>query len=465
MHDESRISSLDQEDQPRLLRLREVLERVFRRRTVSVRTWVEEAWMLLGGPACAGAAEDLDDAEAFFNLLEEMDEGGTLDTAAFQARIETLFANPDATADDSVQVMSIHKAKGLEFDTVIVPGLGRKPRSDDSRLMLWLERPRFEENPDLLLAPIQAVGSDQDRTYNYLKGVEARKTEHETGRLLYVAATRARSELHLLGHTRWKEKDGRLELSLPESSSLLRRMWAAAEPSFKQAAEDFRPPAQVEESSPKREPRRLQRLASHWSMPVPDPAVEVIGNQPEVEEAHVSFDWVGSTLRHVGTVVHQALQRIGEDGLSAWGPERVGQSRTAFRSALASLGVPEHELEDAVSRVERAIQGTISDERGRWILQSDRAGSACEYAMCGFIAGHFVSARVDRTFVDADGVRWIVDYKTSFHEGSGLEGFLDNELARYRDQLTTYRTLFGLMDNCPVRAGLYFPLLSAWRGL
>lgn len=143
----------------------------------------------------------------------------------------------------------------------------------------------------------------------------------------------------------------------------------------------------------------------------------------------------------------------------------MGQSRTAFRSALASLGVPELDLEDAVSRVERAIRSTISDERGRWILQSDRAGSACEYALAGLIAGRVVSARVDRTFVDADGVRWIVDYKTSFHEGSGLEGFLDNELARYRDQLTTYRTIFGLMDNCVVRAGLYFPLLSAWREL
>jgi ATP-dependent exoDNAse (exonuclease V) beta subunit len=70
---------------------------------------------------------------------------------------------------------------------------------------------------------------------------------------------------------------------------------------------------------------------------------------------------------------------------------------------------------------------------------------------------------IDRTFVDADGVRWIVDYKTSRHEGAGLEEFLDREQERYRPQLERYAALMRKLGPEPVRLGLYFPLLEAWR--
>jgi hypothetical protein len=73
-----------------------------------------------------------------------------------------------------------------------------------------------------------------------------------------------------------------------------------------------------------------------------------------------------------------------------------------------------------------------------------------------------VNGRLDRTFVDRRGTRWIVDYKTSAHEGAGLEGFLDNECERYRPQLERYRQLFAGLEDRPIQAGLYFPLLQRW---
>lgn len=229
--------------------------------------------------------------------------------------------------------MSIHKAKGLEFDTVIVTGLGRKPRGDDSRLMLWLERLRFLEQPDLLLAPIHATGGAEDTIYNYLKGIDARKGEYEAGRLLYVAATRAKKELHLLGHTTWKDKDGAVRLNLPESTSLLRRMWTVAELLFQQAIPGFAPLPGAEKSAPERVPQTLERLAVGWSLPNPPPTglIPKSGERTD-EEKPVSFYWVGNTLRHVGTVVHEMWQRIGLDGLTAWPAENVRTRRPAFRS-------------------------------------------------------------------------------------------------------------------------------------
>ena len=72
-----------------------------------------------------------------------------------------------------------------------------------------------------------------------------------------------------------------------------------------------------------------------------------------------------------------------------------------------------------------------------------------------------VSVVVDRTFVDDDGRRWIVDYKTSSHEGAGLDAFLDRERERYAAQLATYARLMG--GERPARLGLYFPLVAGWR--
>jgi hypothetical protein len=59
----------------------------------------------------------------------------------------------------------------------------------------------------------------------------------------------------------------------------------------------------------------------------------------------------------------------------------------------------------------------------------------------------------------------VIDYKTSRHEGGGLEQFLAEELERYRPQLETYVGLAGALGPQPVRAALYFPLLQAWREL
>jgi hypothetical protein len=319
--------------------------------------------LALGGPACAAAPADRDNAEAFFELLEEMDDGGRLDTTALTNRIEDLHANPDPDADDSLQIMSIHKAKGLEFDVVIVPGLGRKPRTDEARLMLWLERPRLRGEADLLMAPIHASGADHDRTYDYLKLIDARKSEYEAGRLLYVAATRAKSELHLLGHTSFVAENGVVELKDPESGSLLRRMWGIARPIFEAAAPPMPAPDALVEAT--RRPQAIQRLVGDWSLPALPASVAIPHLALALAETGgdqvVSFRWVGDTLRHVGTVIHQMLRRIAGDGVAAWDADCIEQQKAAYRAALMELGVPGSELTDAAERVAAALRvgGTI----------------------------------------------------------------------------------------------------------
>jgi ATP-dependent exoDNAse (exonuclease V) beta subunit len=77
--------------------------------------------------------------------------------------------------------------------------------------------------------------------------------------------------------------------------------------------------------------------------------------------------------------------------------------------------------------------------------------------------GKLVDIVIDRTFVDEQGVRWIVDYKTGMHEGGDLQAFLDSEQARYREQLERYAALLRQTGAQPIRVALYFPLLRGWR--
>ena len=99
--------------------------------------------------------------------------------------------------------MTIHKAKGLGFEIVIVPGLERSTQVDTQPLLHWIEQTRLvgaaeEEEREFVVAPIGRNGEPGD-IYRWIAKQHARREDEEAKRLLYVAATRASEELHLLG--------------------------------------------------------------------------------------------------------------------------------------------------------------------------------------------------------------------------------------------------------------------------
>ncbi len=414
-----------------------------------LRDWVEGVWFRLGGPACVENETALEDAAAYFDLLEELAEGSDLsDFEWFREQVNALFAQPDARAGDRLQLMTIHKAKGLEFDTVILPGLGAIPRPEEQRLLLWLE-----QSGALLLAPISEAGQQPDPIYTYLLHVEERKMECETARLLYVATTRARNRLHLLGTVKAKE-DG--SIAEPPSKSLLKLLWRSV-------AQVFTNLSRAEVAGEERAVRSIRRVTTGWKTPPPPDAVEWTRQEIEtIEISPVPFEWVSQSARYAGTALHGLMQRIAREGLEAWDENAVRSRRGLYQSVLANLGVPPGELTEAAERVETALLRTLRDPKGRWILDRHSEGE-CELPITGLVGGKLLETVIDRTFVDENGVRWIIDYKTGSHEGGGLETFLDNEQERYRDQLERYARLMVQRDSRPIRLALYFPLLGGWR--
>jgi ATP-dependent exoDNAse (exonuclease V) beta subunit len=460
------VDTLSADGRARLIRVRETLRHAFaQRRRESLRAWIEGAWLALGGPATAQEEADLGDAQACLALLDSLERGGELlDFAELDEHIARLFALPDAGADERLQVMTMHKAKGLEFDTVILPGLGGNSRSEAARLLRWLERPRAHGGADLLLAPIRRRGGEPDPVYDYLGLLERSRVEHETGRLLYVAATRARMRLHLLGHAPVTDGGPR-----PAPRSLLHKLWPVVRTQFEAgaAASAAQPPEPAAAPAPRPVPATLlRRLASDWKLPPPlAPARAAPGRIPFATEGlleEVEFSWASESARHVGTVVHRALQRIGEDALAGWDAQTIAARAPLFSTELRSLGVPDALLDTMLERVLQALRRSLDGARARWVLGA-RDQAACELRLTGVLDGATVDVVLDRTFVDEQGARWIVDYKTGTHAGGSLEAFLDREQERYRDQLERYARIAHALDGRPVRLALYFPLLGAWR--
>ena len=417
---------------------------------VSLRDWVEGTWLALGGPACIRDETGLEDAAAYFDLIEGLEDGADLeDFGGFREQVSQLFAQPDSKADGCLQLMTIHKAKGLEFDTVLLPGLEMTSRRDDPPLLLWQE-----QAGDLLLAPISEAGKPNDRIYDYLWTLEQQKAKNENVRLLYVAATRARRLLHLLGCVRMDEHSG--QFATPASSSFLGSLWPAM-------AGRFVPETEQQPKPTESKIRQIHRVPAGWQIPAPRPSVTWRRADVEpMEVPEIAFDWVGDTLRHVGTALHAYMQRIACDGLENWNAARVRAHRSGFQAVLGHLGVPPTELQAATADVENGVLEVLRDPRGRWVLER-HTEAQCEYAITGLIEGKFCQAVIDRTFVDDEGVRWIIDYKTSSHEGGDVEAFLDNEKMRYQPKLERYARLLAQEEERPIRLALYFPLLNGWR--
>jgi ATP-dependent exoDNAse (exonuclease V) beta subunit len=421
---------------------------------VGLRRLVEGCWLSLGGPACCGGS-GLDDAARVFDLLAGLDVGGDLlSLASLEEGLEQLYAAPDAGADGRLQVMTMHKAKGLEFDTVILPGLGRAPARGEPALLRWLEYPGC----GLLLAPIAPRDGSSDPVYDAIGRLENDKEALETVRLLYVAATRARHRLHLLGHA--ETVPGGPPRPVP--GALLAKLWPALAASFSEQRSSLAPGALA--AGIGENPPRLRRLTLDRQFPAPAPAPLPPGigeGAPAPGERAVLKDLLGlpnQAARYAGTVLHRLLERVGRDGIKNWSRSRVAGLRVEVEQRLMREGVPRGEVELWSDHVLQGLDLAVTGERGRWILEK-RADDACELPVS---SAEISLGIIDRTFVEA-GQRWLIDYKTSLPKDGEAQRFYADMSERYRPQLVSYGRIFAALEpDRPLRAGLYFPLFDGW---
>jgi len=406
--------------------------------------WVEHLWEQLGGPGLYPEPGDQADAQSLFRLLERIAPYGALDTARLDTEIERLYAMPGA-GGHAVEIMTMHKSKGLQFDTVILFGLHRQPANSPAPLV------RFEQNAGrVLMGPVKRrADQDADPLSRFLAAREQQREAYEVDRLLYVAATRARERLHLIGIVKPGKERG---VNTPAATSLLGRLWShLGEPAPQGAAE----PAPDDAiwtphfaGGPLRRLRMIDTVKASAPLTLPQPG-----------DAHAAFPhWCAETYDDVvGTVAHAWLARIGDDGLAAWPLAALDDCTSRVCRQLARAGVPEAHLERCATDVLDTLRATLTSARGRWLL--GLAGARREWPLLDLSGKVSV---IDLAVSQQSG--WlIVDYKTGrARPDESQTDFIVRMRARYRAQLARYCRHVTALDGRAAQAALFFPRADLW---
>lgn len=424
--------------------------------------WVESLWRRLGGPALYAGLSVANDAESLFQLVERLAPHGGIDPAALDAGISRLFAAPDAADEDdgAVEIMTMHKSKGLQFETVILYGLHRAPRGDQAPLV------RFEQSGGrVLFGPVKPrAETEADPVSRYLGAREARRASYEIDRLLYVAATRARKRLHLVGHVSLDEATG--QIKTPPAASLLGRLWPCLETPVPPSLQGEAEPDAADGPEWQGEPLRrvasvgLAQLARLSDITVsPGFGAAARGAWGDGSE-HPAWQLEAGYDAAIGTLAHAWLARIGQDGVHAWPADALENRLPAMRRQLTRAGIPASQADAAAEAVLETLQATLSDDRGLWLLS--QSGARREWPLID--AAGKVSV-IDLALSTEDG--WlIVDYKTGRpHPGEPPAAFATRMRQRHGEQLLRYCTQVTALDGRVARAALYFPRAKAWIDL
>jgi ATP-dependent helicase/nuclease subunit A len=398
---------------------------------------VERAWRSLGGDAWL-KHEELINTNRFFRLLDELQlelednrSANLLDPALLESRLQELYAepNPIPTGTPFVELLTIHKAKGLEWDVVLVPALERQPATDRSRLLTWSELEPPDSSADraahFMLAPIAGRGEPSKALNNWLNGIHRAREAAERKRLFYVACTRARQELHLFAAPT-VSTNGEIH---PRTASLLESAWPAAESHFATSAESPAAPflldlAAAEEAqappyashplvahspyliaanpttTPVTESLTLERLPLAF-----DPAARFAearaqrlpygdsDSDPVSSPAHFSRPEGSFAARSFGNVVHAALESLATRIATGQSPDQLLAELLVelptWLPRIAALLRADGLAHATVTRLTRetrtALENTLRDPDGLWLLAPNSC-AASELALTAWPA-------------------------------------------------------------------------------
>ncbi len=427
--------------------------------------WLHQAFEGLGGAGGLLDPKEVLAIEQFFRLLEEFSPWALPDRSLLEYALLQRFIRAESEVN-SVQVMTIHKSKGLEFDHVFVPKLHRLSARDDLSLLLFEER-LTSQGWRMLMAPIKSPQGESSALYRYLYREEQARAEAENLRVLYVAATRAKKTLNFSFTVNEKAGESAEKAEFkPIRGSFLSYLWPWAEGACMSAQHMTQ-----SLSAKKNQWHRIAPAAATLQTKKLDINSPINMEMEKEDLNHPEFP-VLETLkdRAIGTITHRYLKYFSDlqenspekthffshpEGLKTIYPDPI-------KAQLRDLGVslPE-DLESSMQKILEALIKTLHSPTGQWLL-SHHPEAQSEFRIVhrqGNLVNFYV---VDRTFA-SENVRVIMDYKIAeLLPSESIEDFFERLKMTYSPQLNRYATLMREMGELrEIKTGLYCPLQDA----
>ena len=496
-------------------------------------TWLESVWKALGGGDTVDTLQSAN-LRLLWAALDRLPED-ELDLLGpgLNAALNELYALPDpeASSDFGVQLMTIHKSKGLEFEIVLVPDLEAVGRTSEKSMISWLERGladagsgNGDQLTEFLIAPIQAKGADIGAAKKWVDQVKRKREEQELRRLLYVAATRAREELHLFTRPGFRVSRSTGEPELATPTGMLATAWpAVAEETQAQfnawkaqrsaaplelaaLAAEASNVLQMPDASPLRmaRPTILRRLPEGYQPPefrsysTSSSGTPHSSRRDELQEPLYARTEGGLRSRLLGTAIHALFEELSNLRQSMGPAEAADAVANALPSVTAKIrgeGLTRAEAERLAGEALAVAQQASTDPTGSWIL-APHPQADTEARWTGLVNVGAVDAtgpkrmkdlRPDRIFFAApppdlkwiadaaspnEPVWWIIDYKSAGAGGMNLtddtakQAFLIAHRLQFRKQLAEYaevlRDLLRVKgeETTPIRTGIYYSRLQ-----
>lgn len=444
--DEKMTISLSETGKAQLSRILPILKlKIAERDRVDLSNLIESTWMLLGGPACLDENTTQSDIEFFFDLIKSIEK--TISPSRYQ-QFEELIKKSYSSSNEmnsNVMIMTIHAAKGLEFDTVIIPHLEKILPHHEKELLAWLEYPLSNDTTALLLAPLQASSDKSDPLHAFIHRQQKIKLDYEVDRLLYVAATRAKKRLIFSFSTNVGDDCD----TTHRSGSFLQKLWPYIKNEQQRIALSS---TTAIENLPAQPKKLLRRLTVDWQNPM-----QYNVKQQALHRQSQGFSLKNDTPRLVGSIIHAILQLISKNTLLWWHSIHDTRKEKMILSYMHFFNVPVALQQEAIKKIIVDLYKVTNDPIGQWILAAHKEAQS-EYAlsMHELTESNIV---IDRTFIDEQDRRWIIDYKTM----DTLLTDIDQHVDTYKTQLIRYRDAFSQQEKREIKLGLYFTALPAWK--
>jgi len=328
--------------------------------------------------------------------------------------------------DDAVHVMTLHAAKGLEFDVVVLAGLASSSRSDTaletSEIGLTLSMPKAHRDID---NPVEIVSIPPSLSHLCNKIIAQQRKRAEDKRLLYVALTRAKHELIL---------------SLPHaegatSSSSLADMLMLGVSSYGKATNlklDIEGDASHYVHQSNSSPITIDQSHSISDLPI-----SAITASELTQLTSISAHSYPAASAHIGKTIHETLASALKASLALDDEQLmemiVGLLRRSGLSRKQTHGIALEVFATLRSDVVRDIAHLIPESR-------------IEQQLVMLDSGSLLYGVLDVRLPLTDGIVRILDWKTSAIRDAGDLEFYGTH---YRPQMQAYAKLcFSSMPDC-----------------